>query len=47
MFRMPPTPICPYCREIAPHGDERLVWIRAHLESRWHRWWWKLKGLRR
>lgn len=34
---------CPHCDDIAPHGDERLVWLRAHLESRPHRWWWGLR----
>lgn len=43
MFRMPHTPVCPHCREIAPHGEARLVWNRVHLDSRAHRFWWKLK----
>lgn len=36
-------PVCPHCREMAPYGDERLVWLSAHLDSRLHRLWWTLK----
>lgn len=43
MFRMPHTPICPHCGDLAPHGDERLVWNSAHLDSWIHRVWWKLR----
>lgn len=37
-------PVCPYCGSMAPFGDERHYWNRAHLESRFHKWWWNLKG---
>lgn len=47
MFRIPKTPVCPHCKEIAPYGDERIVWNEAHLQSRVHAWWWKLKKLRK
>lgn len=38
------APICPHCGSIAPYGDERNMWIWAHIDSRLHRWWWKLKA---
>jgi hypothetical protein len=47
MFRMPPTPVCPHCREIAPRGDARHAWNDKHLESRAHRFWWKLRKVAR
>jgi hypothetical protein len=37
----PPT--CPYCGEPAWYGDARHMWIRLHIDSRTHRWWWALK----
>ena len=36
-------PRCPYCGDYAPYGDERLIWLSAHLDSRTHRWWWSIK----
>jgi hypothetical protein len=36
-------PRCPYCDEPAPYGDERIIWLSVHLDSRTHRWWWALK----
>lgn len=36
--------VCPHCQEMAPYGDERIIWLRAHLESRLHRWRWKFKN---
>lgn len=36
-------PLCPHCGESAPYGDERIVWLSAHIDSRFHRWWWTLK----
>src|ERR1044071_59552 len=36
-------PVCPYCGDIAPFGDERLIWISAHLDNRFHRLWWELR----
>lgn len=36
------APQCPYCDAIAPYGDARHVWLRAHLDSRLHRSWWVL-----
>jgi hypothetical protein len=43
MPRVSSRPQCPYCGNIAPYGDERHMWMRVHLDSRLHRWWWKLK----
>lgn len=37
----PPT--CPHCGDIAPYGDERWIWLSAHMDSLSHRWYWKLK----
>lgn len=45
MFRMPSTQVCPHCKELAPYGDERIVWLSAHLDSRLHRWWWRTKRI--
>jgi hypothetical protein len=28
---------------MAPYGDERIIWLQAHLDSRIHRWWWAMK----
>lgn len=36
-------PICPHCGSVAPYGDPRLTWIRIHLDSRLHRWWWAFR----
>lgn len=36
-------PVCPHCGESAPYGDERISWLRAHTDSRLHRWWWNIK----
>lgn len=41
----PKPPVCPHCGSMAPYGDERNIWISAHLESRPHRLWWKLKAM--
>lgn len=38
----PPT--CPHCGDTAPYGDARHVWLRTHIDSYIHRWWWKLKA---
>lgn len=38
-------PVCPHCGSVAPYGDERIVWFSAHIDSRLHCWWWKLKKL--
>jgi hypothetical protein len=35
--------LCPHCGERPPHGDERIVWLDAHIKSLTHAWWWKLK----
>lgn len=37
------NPYCPHCKDEAPHGDARLVWISAHLENTVHKWYWALK----
>lgn len=37
------APQCPHCGDIATNGDARLVWISMHIDSRRHRWWWRLK----
>lgn len=34
---------CPHCGDPVPFGDERLMWLSAHLDSRVHRLWWRLK----
>lgn len=39
------APQCPYCGDIAPYGDARHQWLRAHLDSHLHRWWWGFKKL--
>lgn len=42
MYRDNHTLKCPYCDDLAPYGDERHIWLRAHLDSRIHRVWWVL-----
>lgn len=42
MYRDTHTLKCPYCGELAPYGDERIVWLSAHLDSWWHHAWWVL-----
>jgi hypothetical protein len=40
-------PQCPYCGAIVPrntHGDAWFQWMNAHIDSRLHRWWWKLRN---
>lgn len=39
----PVNQVCPHCGAIAPHGDERIIWLRAHIDSRFHRLWWALR----
>jgi hypothetical protein len=35
--------LCPYCGDVPPYGDERHMWISAHLNNLPHRWWWETK----
>lgn len=36
-------PVCPHCGAVAPYGDGRHQWLRAHLNSQLHRMWWGVK----
>lgn len=41
--RLSVRPVCPYCESVAPYGDGRHQWIRAHMDSPTHRMWWVMK----
>lgn len=48
MYRMPKAPQCPYCGDIASHGESRFLWIQQHLDNRRHRvWWWFKRKFKR
>lgn len=34
------APVCPHCGAVAPYGDARHQWLRVHIDSAIHRWWW-------
>lgn len=38
--------MCPHCLETVQHTEGLEIdyrWYKRHLESRWHRWWWKIR----
>jgi hypothetical protein len=37
------APVCKYCGDVAPYGDERHYWIGWHY-SFIHRWYWRIRN---
>lgn len=37
------APVCKYCGDVAPYGDQRDYWIGWHY-SFIHRWYWRIRN---